>query len=249
MASKPIYQFYAELNDYEPKIWRRFQIANNALFSKFAYVIMTMFEMQASHLFRFEISNEKDFQAVLSELDDEIKAELLAKYKKNPNYINTTILLPWDEEYLFPDNEDVMDATEEQLKDIFKEEGEEITFEYDFGDGWEISLKLEKMIIDKELPGRELPRVIDGEGYGIIENCGGVYSLKELRDFFKKKSGSRYREFCEILGTDELDLDVFDLDDMNFRLKKIPRIYADIYESDLEPTEYSLKILNREYKK
>ena len=26
MASQPIYQFYAELKDYEPKIWRRFQV-------------------------------------------------------------------------------------------------------------------------------------------------------------------------------------------------------------------------------
>lgn len=29
MASQPIYQFYAELKDYEPKIWRRFQVMNN----------------------------------------------------------------------------------------------------------------------------------------------------------------------------------------------------------------------------
>ena len=29
MASKPIYQFYAELEDYEPKIWRRFQVMSD----------------------------------------------------------------------------------------------------------------------------------------------------------------------------------------------------------------------------
>lgn len=29
MASQPIYQFYAELKDYEPKIWRRFQVPEN----------------------------------------------------------------------------------------------------------------------------------------------------------------------------------------------------------------------------
>ena len=29
MASKPIYQIYAELQDYEPKIWRRFQVMND----------------------------------------------------------------------------------------------------------------------------------------------------------------------------------------------------------------------------
>lgn len=29
MASKPIYQIYAELREYKPKIWRRFQVMND----------------------------------------------------------------------------------------------------------------------------------------------------------------------------------------------------------------------------
>ena len=45
------------------------------------------------------------------------------------------------------------------------------------------------------------------------------------------------------------DLKTFDIEDMNFRLKKIPKIYQDIYERDLEPTDYSYKILTRAYKK
>ena len=50
MASHPIYQFYAELADYKPKIWRRFQVMNNITMAKLGYIIMTMFEMQASHI-------------------------------------------------------------------------------------------------------------------------------------------------------------------------------------------------------
>ena len=41
----------------------------------------------------------------------------------------------------------------------------------------------------------------------------------------------------------------FDIDDMNFRLKKIPRIYADAYELGLEPTKRSLDLLERKYRK
>ena len=47
----------------------------------------------------------------------------------------------------------------------------------------------------------------------------------------------------------EFNLDIFDINDMNFRLKKVPRIYADCYEYELEPTKQSMKILNREYLK
>lgn len=67
-------------------------------------------------------------------------------------------------------------------------------FEYDFGDGWEIMIVLEKIIdTDSDISGKDLPRVLEGEGYGIIEDCG---------------------------GSEGLDLGIFDLDDMNFRLKK-----------------------------
>lgn len=50
----------------------------------------------------------------------------------------------------------------------------------------------------------EQPRVLEGEGFGIVEN--------------------------------DFEITVFDLDDMNFRLKKIPRIYKRCYEDRLYPT-------------
>lgn len=51
------------------------------------------------------------------------------------------------------------------------------------------------------------------------------------------------------LGKDELDLAKCDLDDLNFRLKKLTKMFKDIYEYGLEPIEQSIKILERAYKK
>ena len=56
MASQPIYQFYAELKDYKPLIWRRFQVAGNITLAQLGYVTMTLFEMKGSHLFHLEYS-------------------------------------------------------------------------------------------------------------------------------------------------------------------------------------------------
>jgi hypothetical protein len=42
-----------------------------------------------------------------------------------------------------------------------------------------------------------------------------------------------------------MDLDTFNLDDMNFRLKKVPRIYADAFEHGLEPTKQSNGFANK----
>ncbi|MGI6174389.1 MAG: hypothetical protein ACOYI8_10925 [Christensenellales bacterium] len=51
----------------------------------------------------------------------------------------------------------------------------------------------------------------------------------------------------EWLGADELDLSHFDKDDINFRLKKLPRIFADMYEYGLPPTQRSMDIIYRKY--
>lgn len=53
LASQPIYQFYAELSDYTPKIWRRFQVFGNITMARLGYIVMTLYEMQAEHLFRW----------------------------------------------------------------------------------------------------------------------------------------------------------------------------------------------------
>lgn len=143
----------------------------------------------------------------------------------------------------------LLDAATTKVKNVLDHEGETMIFSYDYGDGWEIALTLEKIIIDKELPGKELPRIMDGEGYGIIEDCGGSGGLEEITRAYKKKKGQQYKEYREWLGLDDLDLSVFDIDDMSFRLKKVPRIYADAYEYGLEPTKQSMDLLLRKYKK
>ena len=47
---------YAELKDYKPLIWRRFQVAGNITLAQLGYVTMTLFEMKGSHLFHLEYS-------------------------------------------------------------------------------------------------------------------------------------------------------------------------------------------------
>ena len=253
MASQPIYQFYAQLVDYKPKIWRRFQIANNISMARFGYIIMTMFEMQASHLFCFDVPFEENFRAHIGETytDSAINSALegtdfLASINKN---WHIEILTEESYEYHDDESEKLINAVDNTVKNILSYPKEYMTFTYDYGDNWNISITLEKIIEDKELNGKELPRVLEGAGYGIIEDCGGTYGLVDIAKAFKKKKGNEYKEYCEWLGIDDLDLSKFDIEDMNFRLKKVPRIYADAYEYGLEPTKRSLDLLNRKYKK
>lgn len=54
VASQPIYQFYAELKDYKPLIWRRFQVAGNITLAQLGYVTMTLFEMKGTDISGFQ---------------------------------------------------------------------------------------------------------------------------------------------------------------------------------------------------
>lgn len=247
MASKPIYQMYAELQDYKPKIWRRFQIMNDISVAKLAYILMTLFEMQGSHLYMFEVDELNNF--IINHL------EYYNKYKKD--YDNDKLFkigqygCIFEDDYIIPRLDKryrkLKDAKDVNLKHIVYKENQRMEFQYDFGDNWRFNIVLEKIFEDENIKGKDLPRVIEGEGFGIIEDCGGTCGLEDIKKAFKTKKGERYEAYSNWLGKEELDLEKCDLDDLNFRLKKLPRIFRDMYEYSLEPTERSIKILERDY--
>lgn len=251
MASQAIYRFYAELADFRPKIWRRFEVAQNVTMSRLAYVLMTLYEMEARHLFQFRVPEKTNYEHWYIEKTTAFTEEERAREQLwiNETFSDNRIVLQLideDSEALL--GRELLDASMLRLRDVIAHPGDRLYFDYDFGDGWEVDLLLEDIRQDTELSGRELPRVLQGEGYGIVEDCGGPEGLEELATAFKKKKGKHYQDMREWLGVDSLDLSTLDLDDMNFRLKKVPRIYADLYEYELEPTRRSMDILTRKYK-
>lgn len=249
MASHPIYQFYAELADYEPKIWRRFHVMNNTGMAKLGYIVMTLFEMQASHLFCFNVLVAENFRRNVGEhIDNDTNGKVVDLFAERPELTWLRIELPGEDDFSEFEGR-TLDASETKVKNVLTEETETMTFSYDYGDGWEVYMVLEKIVEDKDLPGKELPRVLEGNGYGIIEDCGGPGGLEDITKAFKKRKGPEYRQYCDWLGVRDMDLSSFDIDDMNYRLKKVSRIYADIYEYRLEPTKQSMDLLMRKYKK
>lgn len=239
MASQPIYQFYAELKDYESKIWRRFQVPENITMARLGYILMTMYEMKANHLFRLTVPIRENV-----ELDKTLS-------EAGSVFPDKSWRFEIDNGELFPgEGGKVSDAAAHKLRSVLQgRQGEKLTLEYDYGNGWEVEVTLEAILEDKELSGRELPRVLAGEGYGIIEDCGGPGGLEQLAEAFRRKSGSEYERYRKWLGQDELDLTAFDLDDINLRLKRVPRIYTELYECGCAPSKRSLNFLERKYLK
>jgi len=246
MAEHYVYRFYAELKDYKPKIWRIFEINGEKSMAELGYALMLMFEMQASHLFCFTDNQREALLAMLrTKYSDEKIEEVLDIDSIDSIAKNTRFELAYDEMYI-GDDEQLIEADKIKLNHITKRPGWKLNFEYDYGDSWEIEIELvdcEK----REVSLATLPFVYEGEGFGIVEDVGGVAGLEELATSLKKGSGEQYDFYCAWLCSTTLDLDLFDKNDINYRLKKLMRVYKEIYEYRYIPTDRMLAVLLRDY--
>ena len=128
MASHPIYQFYTELADYKPKIWRRFQVMNNITMAKLGYIIMTMFEMQASHLFCFDVPVADNFRKCVGEhISNDINRKVVDIFKGRPELAKLRIELPSEDDF-FEFEGRTLDAAETKVKNILTKEMETMMY-------------------------------------------------------------------------------------------------------------------------
>ncbi len=114
---------------------------------------------------------------------------------------------------------------------MLTEVNENIIFNYDFGYNWNIKLTLLDIYTDKETHGREFPRVLSGQGLGIIEDCGGVGGLEDMIKTYTKRSGEEYENYVEWLDKKEIDFNKFDKDDLTYFAKCANIWFKESYEN------------------
>jgi hypothetical protein len=207
-----VMQFVAELEEYRPRIWRRFQIDSNADLADFCYTIMEMFHM-GGHLFDFNMKGVRYVLPLPNGLDD------------------------WEEPV-----ENVKGVT---ISKLFTKEGDKGVLWYDFGDSWYVAVKLETLNVTEIIPSDELPRVIKGRGFGIVEDCGGVGGLEDIAEGLKtgkvedwENLKSWLKDICpEVL---EKGLEFFDLDETNAAIKEgyVASIYKAMSKQNKERKKY-----------
>jgi len=94
-----------------------------------------------------------------------------------------------------------LDASKSRLIDVVEDVGaRSFKYLYDFGDGWEHSIKIERLI-DPE-PGVLYPRLIEVSGRCPPEDCGGPYGYAELLEAIKDHTHERHAELTEWIGDD-----------------------------------------------
>ncbi len=112
------------------------------------------------------------------------------------------------------------DETQYQLFQLLTKEKDSITYEYDFGDGWEHKILLEKILPldDKTV----LPVCIKGKRACPPEDCGGIWGYETLLETLADPKHPDHDDMLQWLGG-QFDPDKFDLADTNVGLAEYCR--------------------------
>ncbi|MCF6249689.1 MAG: plasmid pRiA4b ORF-3 family protein [Methylococcaceae bacterium] len=116
----------------------------------------------------------------------------------------------YDDEFDF--GMEIKDESEYKLNQLLKSEKDSIIYEYDFGDGWEHKILLEKILpFNKD---KRLPYCEKGKRSCPPEDCGGIWGYKDLIDVINDIEDPEHESMLEWLG-DEFDPETFDLEQTN----------------------------------
>jgi Plasmid pRiA4b ORF-3-like protein len=104
----------------------------------------------------------------------------------------------------YPDQDwasDFLDARKAKLGDVLEDVGTKtLKYLYDFGDGWEHTIKVERLI-DPE-PGILYPRLIEAKGRCPPEDVGGPCGYGEFLEAIADPKHERHRELKEWFADD-----------------------------------------------
>lgn len=102
--------------------------------------------------------------------------------------------------------------------DAVAAEGDTLVYEYDFGDGWEHALKIEKIFPAE--PKVRYPRCTAGKRACPPEDCGGPPGYEYLLEVLRDPKHEEHEEMREWVAED-FDSEAFDLVEVNKALKRV----------------------------
>lgn len=116
----------------------------------------------------------------------------------------------------FPDDETVNERNVRLAR--IAAQGDKLIYEYDFGDGWEHELRVEKVIPAD--PAVHYPRCTAGSRACPPEDCGGPGGYEHLLEVLRDPKHEEHDEMREWIGGD-FDPEAFDLEAVNRELWRV----------------------------
>ena len=125
------------------------------------------------------------------------------------------------EYYSIPSPEDwrpVIDERHSHINQIAPSESDKFIYEYDFGDGWEHEVLVEKILPHE--PGVIYPVCIKGKRACPPEDVGGIWGYEEFLVAMSDPNHEEHDLFLDWWGG-KFDPESFDLEEINFALRQL----------------------------
>jgi len=111
----------------------------------------------------------------------------------------------------------VSDERRTKLNQLLRHEKDWLSYEYDFGDGWEHRVTLEKVLpFDARV---QLPRCAKGKGACPPEDIGGIWGYYAALKAWGDPTHPDHGEYRDAFDSGELDPDSFDIEEVNGLLR------------------------------
>ena len=131
----------------------------------------------------------------------------LHQFVKDQNYYTVKM-----QDDIYWNDYDNIDYKGIKISDLLKKETESMIYEYDFGDGWEHKIVLEKILpFDEEI---KYPVCTAGKMNCPPEDCGGIWGYYNMLEVLQNPEDEEYEDYREWLG-DDFDPEYFDKDQVN----------------------------------
>jgi hypothetical protein len=113
-----------------------------------------------------------------------------------------------------------IDEANYKLNRVIYQEGQRLSYEYDFGDSWDHTLLVEKILPLQE--GVRYPLCLKGKRACPPEDVGGVWGYENFLEAIRNPDHDEHEEYLTWVGG-EFDPEAFDLEEVNSRLRSMGR--------------------------
>jgi hypothetical protein len=175
LAEPQLFMVRVDLRHAKPPIWRRLEVRSDLTLDVVHRVLQAAFGWMDSHLWRFSLGGDAF----------------------SPS--SQVFLCPWDVEEGEFEDEGGIPAAAVRLDETIQAPGELLSYVYDYGDDWELTLRLEHVL--PAAAGTPSAVAVDGRRAPPPEDCGGRRSADELAEVLEDPSRFELVEINEALQT------------------------------------------------
>jgi len=178
MPRHEVMQFKVTLLDIHPPVWRRIEVPASYTFWDLHVAIQDSMGWKDSHLHQFKLGSGRRGGVVIGIPDEEFEA-----------------------------GRQTLPGWRVPVRRYLAKVGDKARYEYDFGDGWEHEVRLEKVLPHEE--GAEYPRCLAGARACPPEDSGGPLGYGRLLEALRDSTHPSHAELLEWVGG-PFDAEAFD---------------------------------------